>query len=250
MSPVLTLFAFAFWAWMIYDCSKHERDRTTWFLIIVLLNLLGSAVYFIVRWLPRSSPFVNRFVMRDKHQQSLQRAILDARNIGKPYQFVQLGHAYMEIGDRSHALAAYGQALIKDADCIEALWGAALIELDSEQLERSRDLLQRLIALQPDYRFGEASLCYGRVLYALSELELAQQHCEWHLRQWSHPEASLMKAKLQKHQGNLAAARETLENMIAAVTASPAFYRRQHKCFVNEAQRLLASLVNSQPLTL
>ncbi|MEO0768817.1 MAG: tetratricopeptide repeat protein [Cyanobacteria bacterium J06649_4] len=248
MSPTLTLFAFSFWAWMIYDCSKHERDRTTWFLIIVLLNVLGSVIYFVVRWLPRSSPFVHRLVMRDKHQQSLQRAILDARNIGKAYQYVQLGHAYVQTGDRGHALAAYQQALAKDSDCIEALWGAALIELESMQLLRSRELLHRLMTLQPDYRFGEASLRYGRVLYSLNELDLALRHCEHHIQCWSHPEAYLLIAKVQKQKGKLSVARTTLETLITNVQASPNFYRRQNKHFLNEAQGLLASIDTSRSL--
>ena len=33
MSSILTLAAFSFWAWMVYDCAKREKEKTSWCLI-------------------------------------------------------------------------------------------------------------------------------------------------------------------------------------------------------------------------
>jgi ATP-dependent Zn protease len=54
--PALVLFAFvllpAFWVWMIVDCALKEPpgpDKIVWILIILLGNVIGAAIYFVVR---------------------------------------------------------------------------------------------------------------------------------------------------------------------------------------------------------
>ncbi len=47
------LVAFIFWLWMLIDCAMKEpsigNDKLIWILIIILLPLVGSVVYFFVR---------------------------------------------------------------------------------------------------------------------------------------------------------------------------------------------------------
>ena len=48
----LELLGFLFWAWMIYDCVKRERNTTEkvlWLLLIVFGWALGALIYFFVR---------------------------------------------------------------------------------------------------------------------------------------------------------------------------------------------------------
>lgn len=48
------LLVFMFWIWMLADCVKHETsDKIGWILVMVLFNILGAPVYFLVRKLPR-----------------------------------------------------------------------------------------------------------------------------------------------------------------------------------------------------
>ena len=48
----------SFWIWMLVDCLRNEtedpRERLVWVIVIVLLKLVGAAVYYFVRY--RSRP--------------------------------------------------------------------------------------------------------------------------------------------------------------------------------------------------
>jgi hypothetical protein len=58
VGPIFLL-VFAFWIWMIVDVSKRPlKNKTKWLLIVVLLNWLGSILYF--------------FIARRKHIKSLK----------------------------------------------------------------------------------------------------------------------------------------------------------------------------------
>ena len=47
---VIGALLFAFWIWMIIDCAKrkfrNETDKVVWILVIVLLSVLGAAIYY------------------------------------------------------------------------------------------------------------------------------------------------------------------------------------------------------------
>ena len=242
MSSIATFIAIAFWAWTIYDCARHESDKVSWGLILLLFNLLGAAIYFVIRWLPRSSPFVYRLMNRGKQQRDLQRAIADVRSIGKAYQYIKLGDIYRDMNDRGHALAAYHQALAKEPDNTQALWGVATIEIKSNHYQRAADCLHKLMSLKPDHKFGDASLAYCQALYKLGDFNAAEHQLDNHIRCWSHPEAFLIMAQIKVHQQNAPGARELLATMIANVSSSPAFHYRKHQHHIKQGQRLLKSL--------
>lgn len=46
---LIALFGTIFWIWMIVDCATNEpsedSNKVTWLVIIVLLNLVGAALY-------------------------------------------------------------------------------------------------------------------------------------------------------------------------------------------------------------
>lgn len=50
---VIALFGTIFWVWMIIDCAMNEpsenNDKVMWLVLIVLLNLIGAAMYYFVR---------------------------------------------------------------------------------------------------------------------------------------------------------------------------------------------------------
>ena len=48
----------AFWIWMIVDCMLKEpdgSDKIAWVLLFIFTNVLGAAIYFFARKLPRDS---------------------------------------------------------------------------------------------------------------------------------------------------------------------------------------------------
>ena len=47
---IIGILSFIFWIWMIIDCAKRnfkkETDKVVWILVIVLLSVLGAAIYY------------------------------------------------------------------------------------------------------------------------------------------------------------------------------------------------------------
>ena len=243
-ASVTTLIMFSFWAWMFYDCFHRERGhaRMTWGLVFISLHFVGALVYLCTRWIPETLLGHNIFIKRRRLQNELDSAISNVRNIGKAYQYVQLGHIHQKMKKSGHALAAYQQALRKEPHNVEALWGSACIDFQLKNWAQAIVSLERLMEVRPDFKYGDVSLAYGHVLFELGDFNLAQQHLEGHLKQWSHPEAALLMAEIQTHQQNTPGACEVLETMIANVQGSPSFHYRKHRQHVVQGQRLLKSL--------
>lgn len=53
----LGLCGLAFWIWMLVDCIQNEpregHDRLLWVLVIVFTKIVGAAIYYFVRRVPR-----------------------------------------------------------------------------------------------------------------------------------------------------------------------------------------------------
>lgn len=244
MTSLISFCLFLFWAWMFYSCFLHERGqvRLFWALTIIFLHVFGATFYLIIRWLPQTLSITQASVKRKRLKHDLQQAMANVRNIGKAYQYVQLGYVYEALQQTDHALAAYQQALAKEPDNIDALWGSAVIELEYKNSEQAITILQQLMEIRPDFKFGDASLAYGKALFEYGDFNLAQQHLENHLKQWSHPEAALLMAKIQTHQQNTPRACKVLETMITNVQGAPDFHYRKHRQYVVQGQRLLKNL--------
>ena len=45
--PLLALFFFVFWIWMLIDAIKNQKDnKLMWVLLIIFLNALGAIIYY------------------------------------------------------------------------------------------------------------------------------------------------------------------------------------------------------------
>lgn len=241
MAAILAFCVLPFWGWMLYDCTKREINRTEWCLAIFVLNVVGALLYFGMRWLPRHVPAMNYRVKRWAYRERLRQLTIEAKHVGKAAQFFRLGEAYVEVGQPDKALAAYQQALEVDPRHCKALWGAGSLLAQKKEWSQAQPLLETLLQLSPDFKYGEASLAYGQVLNEVDPVA-AKQHLAQHLKTWHHPEAYLLLAHLCQVQNETDQARELLETMIAKVKAAPAFYYRKHKHFVVKAQKLLKTM--------
>lgn len=107
---------------------------------------------------------------------------------------------------------------------------------------RAKQRLERLLEQNLDYKFGEASLAYGTTLVALEEWATAKAHLQDDIKRWSHPEASLMLAKIQVQEGEYDNARDNLETMMFKLKASPRFHYRKERHLFRQGQRMLKQI--------
>jgi hypothetical protein len=233
-----------FWLWMLIDCMRTEGPRSEWRYILFFANVAGALAYFVVRWLPSNPIVLPAFMRRWTYGQKLEAAKAAAINIGNAHQYEQLGDVHFQMGNRTAALQAYQTALDKNAKSTNALWGVSQVYFYNQDWAQSQDPLERLLKLEPDARFGEASLMYGKVLYELQEWQLLKPHLEKDFRSWSHPESGVMLATRLRQEGNIAEAQKLLETMIARMQASPVYHQRKHQSTLRKARQLLKTLSN------
>lgn len=242
MTGILALVASGFWMLMIFDCLRNDPEKNTWIWILIFLSIPGAVIYFLVRRAPMLNlPMPNSFKQLTRRQE-LWSAEAAARNIGKAHQYVNLGNILYEVGERDKASAAYQQALEKESANPHALWGMALLEIDAKKFHSAKEYLQKLFQIEPDYKFGDASLAYGKMLFELQEWDAAKLHLERDIKQWSHPEASVMLATIYAKQGESKAAYNCLETMLFKVRSSPMYHYRRHQTSIKKAEKLLKAL--------
>lgn len=242
MVEVVALLTSGFWMLMIFDCVRNDPDRNTWLWILIFLHFPGAVIYFLVRRLPSIHlPLPNAF-KRWTMRNQIWNAEAGVRNIGKAYQYVTLGNVLLEIGESKKASEAFQQALEKEPDNIHAHWGLAAISLQSRQFEIAKQHLENVMQHTPDYKCGEASLLYGKTLFELSNWEIAKPHLEQDIKYWSHPESSLLLAKILIAEGKVDMAQNCLETMLAKVKASPTYHYRRHLHLIRQAEKLLKEL--------
>ena len=237
----------AFWIWMLYECLRSGKGAQQWLWILIFLNIIGAAMYFVIEWLPQHPNFLSRlgsaggFTTR-KMRDQLWQAEADAKNIGNATQFVTLGNLLFDMNKTEKSADAYAQALEKEPQNAKALWGAAQAASSLKQYDEARDYLARLLAVEPEYAYGDASLAYGEMLYRTDEKAAAAEHLKKHLKNWSNPEGYLILASIQTEDKEYDAARESLETLIIKVKGFVPFQYRKNEHFIRQAQRKLKAL--------
>jgi hypothetical protein len=232
-----------FWMLMIFDCVGKEPKGSSWLWLLILLNFPGATAYFVMRRLPDLDlPISNLF----KHwgmKDALRNAEAGVSNIGKARQYVTLGNVLMEIGKLDRALECYSEALVREENNSDAMWGCARIEIKHKHLHIAMEHLHTLLVNEPDYREGEASLQYGKVLYELAQWSPAKSHLQGDLKRWGHSESLLILARISLYyDDDRLAARNYLDTLLGRLNASPKSSSRKHQHLIHEAGKLWKTL--------
>lgn len=238
----LSLPYFLFWIWMLVHCYRTEPDRFFWIWIMVIVQPIGSIAYFLLRYIPSKEFPTPGFLRRWTRGSELLRLESAAEQIGNPHQFVLWGDALRECGQLDRARAAYERALKKDPQDLRALWGAAQIARDQKRFADVASLTKQVLDRDPQYKFGDVSLAYGRALTETGDVNGALAHFEEHVKRWRHPEGVYLLSKLHFDQGNHGAARQHLVAMIRDIDSSPRAISRKFGRWKSRGKQLLRKL--------
>jgi hypothetical protein len=239
---VLSVVYMAFLVWMLVECARKDPDRLMWIFIILVLQPFGAFLYFFIRWLPGADVRVPKGLTKWTRGAEITRLEIAATQIGNAHQYIQLGDALRDVGRWDKAGEAYGKALAKDADNLQALWGAALVDLERHDFEAARGRLQKILAADAQYKFGDVSLAYGRSLYELKLSDEARAHLEKHVKRWRHPEGVFLLAMIHAENGNAAEARTQLLAMLSDINGSPRAIARKFGVWKARARKMLKKL--------
>lgn len=231
-----------FWMLMIFDCVRNEQKGSSWLWLLIMLNFPGAVIYFMARKLPYMNIPIPNFFKRWTMKDALWNAEAGIKNIGKSHQYVTLGNILLEMGNIDRALESYHEALVRESSNPNALWGCATIEIQQQKFDLAREHLKTLMAKEPEYKRGEASLFYGQVLYELGQWSAAKEHLDLDVKQWSHAGSFILLAKIAIQDGDRKMARDYLETMLARVKASPRYNYRKNQHLVRQAEKMLKTV--------
>nr|AUN35817.1 putative transmembrane protein [uncultured bacterium] len=240
-APFVGLIGTAFWIWMIVDCARKDPDRNTWLWILVFVPF-SSPIYFILRWIPISGVRAPAAFKRMSRGREIDRLEIATQQIGNAHQFVQYGDALRDVGKIDRSASAYASALKKDPENRQALWGAGQSEFDLKRFDSARGHLEKLLAIDPQYKFGDVSLCYGKTLFELNERDAADTHLEKHINRWRHPEALFVRATIAADRGDASSARSHLQSLLLDINGAPRAIARRHMIWKSRAKKLLKRL--------
>jgi hypothetical protein len=241
-STLLMLVYGAFWCWMVWHCVRTEPDKFFWLWLMFFVQGLGPFIYFALRYLPAADYKAPAFLRRWTHARELTRLETAAAQIGNPHQFIQWGDALREAGLLGQAADAYEKALKKDPQNLPALWGAAQVASSQGRHSDVCRLTRQILDKDPQYKFGDVSLAFGRSILASGDAAAATKHLEQHVHRWRHPEAVYLLANLHAQQGNTDVARNHLQALLHDINGSPTAIARRYGRWKSRARQLLRRL--------
>lgn len=234
-----------FWLWMLIQCLRSEPDWQFWLWLLVIAPFPGAIVYAAMRYYPAMDAGTPSFLRRWTRGRELARLETAAEQIGNPHQFIQWGDALREVGQWSAARAAYDRALHKEPDNLPALWGAALVAQQQQRFADAADFTQRIMAKDPQYKFGDVSLAYGVALMEQGQSAAARAHFETHIKRWRHPEGLYRLACLCRDGGDPASAQQYARSLLQDLNVSPTAIARKYGRWRSRAKQLLRQLSRS-----
>ncbi len=226
---------------MTWECVRYDPDSRTWLWLLIFLNFPGAIIYFVARKLPNMHfelPIPN-FMQRRLREKEIWRAEADVLNIGNAHQYVVLGNLKQELRLFAEAKDAYLLALDKEPNNLRALWGVVQIEQKNNNLTKVKEYLEKILAIKPDYEYGDGELLYIKTLLELEEKDLAESLLINTIKVWNKPEARLLLGEIYIEKNHHAKAIEVLKKLIYNIRSSTKFHYKRNKHFEKKASKLL-----------
>lgn len=231
-----------FWIGMLIHCVCYEPDKTFWLWLLVVAPFPGAIVYAFVRFVPAADWRTPSWLQKFTRGKELARLATATETIGNAHQFVQYGDALRETGQWSEAATAYEQALKKDPENLPALWGAAQVAVTQKRPADVCRLCQQILEREPHYRFGDVSFTYAKALFAAGETSNGFAQLERHCQRWRQPEAVYLLAEHCFENGDHAASRQHLQELLRDINGSPAAIASQNGRWKSRARKLLKKI--------
>ncbi|MET0655471.1 MAG: tetratricopeptide repeat protein [Pseudoxanthomonas sp.] len=220
-----------------------------WIFILLLFSYIAVAIYFIAEILPGlgNDPGARRVVRKVKQKIDPEREKRDAsRQFGLSDTQAnrrRLADESLRSGDFQQAAELYRGALkgLYDTDP-EMMLGLAKAQFGLGQPQQARETLDSLIAANPNYRSKDGHLLYARTVEASGDVAAALHEYENVVQGYPGEEARMRFGLLLVRSGDARKARDIFNEIVVRSAASPKYYQREQREWIDAARRELASL--------
>jgi len=221
---------------------------TIWIWVVVLLPMAGSIAYLIVEILPelmgtktgrRTISNISKTINPNKN---LHRASLDLQRADTVENNLSLADEYLARGQFADAKALYEKCLrgVHSTDP-KILTGLAKAQFGLENYSQCKQVLDTLIAENPNFKNEDCHLLYARSLELSGDLAAAEHEYETLANYFSGPEAKYRYAVLCKKIGKNDLAKSLLNEILATFRLSGKHYEYLHKEWLKKTREELGA---------
>ncbi|MEM1176763.1 MAG: tetratricopeptide repeat protein [Acidobacteriota bacterium] len=221
------------------------RAEWYWFLVALFVPVVGPLAYFAVSYGPwanrlgRISPAAAR---RAEAKRRLKELEVQLQHWRGPSILAEAGDILLSLGKKKKAETLLREACAAGSSPREShLPLATVLQVQGRRWAEAKPLLEELVELDPDYKFGAARLAYARTLDELGETQAAERELRQVLAKRNPPEGKVRLARLLLRRGEEAEANELLAEVRADAAGMPPYLRREHGPWIRAAKRLKVS---------
>lgn len=220
-----------------------------WVFILLLFSYIAVAIYFIAEILPGlgNDPAARKMVRkvrdridpeREKRNASQQFGLSDTQATRR-----KLAEESLRGGDFQQAVELFRGALkgLYETDP-EMMMGLARAQFGLGQAAEARATLDALIAANPGYRSKDGHLLYARTVEASGDLPAALHEYESVVQGYPGEEARLRYGMLLVRNNDQGKAREVFNEILTRSAASPRYYQREQREWIDAARRELSAI--------
>lgn len=223
------------------------RAEWYWCFIIFGVPLFGPLAYFAINYLPifggsqavsTLSPIAYRRTQARRRLKELQIQLQHWRG---PAVLAEAGAQLLSLGKLKDAEAVLREAKDADAEVKDVNFNLAqVLQVRGKRWKEALPLLDELVALEPDARFGAARLALARCLDESGQAERAEDELRAVLKKRSPPEGKVRLARRLLARGEGREASELLAEVRADAAAMPKYLVKEHRPWIRMAQKLKA----------
>jgi len=229
---------------LIVHCIKTGRN-TIWIWVLALLSYAGIIAYIAAELLPellgsRTAKRAGRNVKKMLNPTAELRRYEDAARVGGNVASLQdYAKELTRQGRYDEAIAQYRKALtgLYEHDP-NLMLGVAQAQFGKGDASGTRQTLDDLIRLNPDFRSPEGHLLYARALEGEGNTAKALEEYKVLASSYPGAEAGARYAQLLKSQGRAEEARKIAQDLLDAARIAPDHYRRAQKEWLDIAERI------------
>lgn len=240
---IIGILLIAFWLWMLIDCIRNEPNKVTWLLILILLNILGAIIYWVVRKLPE----INNTFDRGNTRQVIRSLESQVIHLDNAYYRSKLGEVYLDARNVKMALLNFEKALEFEPDNISALLGKGECLVRMKKYNDAVSILEISYKKDPNHRMGKGGEllldCYyklgnNKALHDLLQ-ELQKKNQSYQIEFYT--AYFMIKDKKQEQ------AKEKLRNLIKNIKLLSRGDYYRHKNWLLNAKHLLRQTILNLP---
>ena len=228
---------FLFQALMLVHFFRR-RPEGYWFFVILFLGPLGALIYFVVEVIPdlRIKPPAIQAFERRRRRQWLEQVAGDSPSLEN---LQELGEIHAAEGQHERAIDYFSQVIKRDAEAREALYGRAQSRIKLGDFAGAAADLEPVVRAEPAYHFYEAYLTLAECYEKLGQDEAALRVYQEILGHTTISRAYYNYGQLLARRGDMASAREMMQQILAKQPALPRYLRRQERPWFHKAEAFL-----------